>query len=204
MNAYNVSRNHLEIYSIMIGSGGRLKPLVYVRDRESVVGTFVNGEQIGGGTMQTTKGRLVEHMDTIMIKPSVTITIHQPPVQPEQYALTSLQTKEVKVGHENLLRSSPSHIDNEKMFKDEYIVTDRVLGKGGFARVHLAIDAKTNQQLACKVQDTRKMRDGWKQRLLQEAEIHSQLDHVCEFLFNHLLLGTDNLSAEHHIVQACI
>lgn len=57
-----VSRNHLDFYSIMIDE--ETEPVVYVRDRQTANGTFVNGILIGRGS-GVTPGRLLEHGDIV-------------------------------------------------------------------------------------------------------------------------------------------
>ena len=75
------------------------------------------------------------------------------------------------------------------MFEDQYIVTNRVLGEGGFARVHLAIDARTKQQVVCKIHDISKSWGGWNgiaaRQALREVDIWCQLDHVCGFFLGY-------------------
>ena len=62
---FTVSRNHCEIYVVVY------EPTVnhvYVRDRKSSNGTFVNGQLIGSGP-DITPGYLLQNGDVIEIRP---------------------------------------------------------------------------------------------------------------------------------------
>lgn len=92
-----VSRNHMEFYAISFDES--LKPMVYVRDRQSANGTFVNGKLIGRGP-HVTPGRVLEHGDVVTIGPTKagarwTCKVKLPFMQSEH--LTEVQTLEAQV-----------------------------------------------------------------------------------------------------------
>ncbi len=70
------------------------------------------------------------------------------------------------------------------------MVTDRTIGHGAHARVHLAIDVNSGQQVACKVHDlTGRVNSSGDslRRIRQEAVLLSHLDHVvCAHMYAEL------------------
>lgn len=60
------SPDHLEFYTVV--TDDEEKPLLYVRDCQSLNGTFVNNVLIGKGS-RVTNGRLLENGDTVTIAP---------------------------------------------------------------------------------------------------------------------------------------
>ncbi|ROW12605.1 hypothetical protein VMCG_00622 [Cytospora schulzeri] len=156
-----VSRNHLEFYSIVFDNGPNHFPLVYVRDRQSNIGTRVNDEYIKD-TDKITPARLLQHGDKVYIPPHVTFELIQPFAP--TLKLSPLQSEEAK-----------------QYFRDRYTVLDRTLGDGASAHVHLAIDSETGEQLACKVYDLCQFstlyRDDLSRSLSQEAFFRCQMEH---------------------------
>ncbi|KAL7788320.1 kinase-like domain-containing protein [Trichoderma ceciliae] len=153
-----VSRNHCEIYVIVYEPSVNH---VYVRDRKSVNGTFVNGEIIGIGP-HISSGYLLQDHDVIEIRPHWKFLFRQPR-RPPPRPLTAIQTDECQV------------------FENEYLMTSRCLGSGAEGAVYLALDSKTKRQLVCKLvnlgrQDGKMPRDDL-YRKLQEIDVLRQLRH---------------------------
>lgn len=157
-DAPSVSRNHFEVYSVCFEESA--EPLVFVRDRQSTKGTFVNDTLIGNKTV-INAGRLLEDGDLITIKPGVSLKVKL--WAKDRVALTDVQQKETA------------------LFADEYEVTNRILGEGSYACVRLAVDRKTGAQVACKVYDMEKLaktgKNATKELLLKPITISSQLEH---------------------------
>lgn len=61
-----VSRNHCEVYAIVYEPSASYH--IYVRDRKSINGTYVNDQLIGGGPEMAT-GFLLDDGDVIRIRP---------------------------------------------------------------------------------------------------------------------------------------
>lgn len=76
------------------------EPMVYVRDRQSANGTFVNDVLIGKG-MEVTPGRLLENGDMITIKPNWHFRVKL--LAMKRTPLTELQLAETKVSQVILL-----------------------------------------------------------------------------------------------------
>ncbi|KAL6697645.1 kinase-like domain-containing protein [Trichoderma pleuroticola] len=153
-----VSRNHCEIYVIVYEASVNH---VYVRDRKSVNGTFVNGRIIGVGP-QISSGYLLQDGDSIEIRPHWKFIFYQPRTPPPR-PLTAIQKDECRV------------------FENEYIISPRCLGTGAEGAVYLATDSKTKRQLVCKLvnlgrQDGKMPREEL-YRKLQEIDVLRQLKH---------------------------
>ncbi|KAL6414709.1 Meiosis-specific serine/threonine-protein kinase mek1 [Ilyonectria robusta] len=89
---YSVSRNHCEVYVITY------EPTInyiYVRDRKSSNGTYVNGDLIGIGP-GISPGYLLQDGDSIEIRPYWTFVVVQER-PPPRHDLDSLQMEESKV-----------------------------------------------------------------------------------------------------------
>ncbi|KAK4068962.1 hypothetical protein Trihar35433_5541 [Trichoderma harzianum] len=153
-----VSRNHCEIYVIVYEPSVNH---VYVRDRKSINGTFVNGHIIGVGP-QISSGYLLQDGDSIEIRPHWKFIFHQPRTPPPR-PLTAIQKDECRV------------------FENEYIISPRCLGTGAEGAVYLATESKTKRQLVCKLvnlgrQDGKIPREEL-YRKLQEIDVLRQLKH---------------------------
>ncbi|KAK1756162.1 serine/threonine protein kinase [Echria macrotheca] len=157
---HSVSRNHLEIYSIVVDDQGRHNPLVFVRDRQTVNGTFVNNQLIARGPT-VSAGQLLQDGDVIEIKPTVIIRFSQPQTASTTAKLTSSQREETA------------------LFADKYTIIDRTIGDGASSVVYLAVEKRTGKQVVCKVHNLAKgLRSLRKlQRIRQEAILMSYLDH---------------------------
>ncbi|KAF4123165.1 STYKc [Geosmithia morbida] len=117
---YAVSRNHCEVYVVVYEADVHH---VYVRDRKSVNGTYVNDFLIGSG-VELSQGYLLQHGDVIEIKPFSRTS------KPNLRGLTDIQQQEAQ------------------FFAHKYQLTDYCLGQGAEASVFLAIDASTKKQLS--------------------------------------------------------
>ncbi|KAK1247986.1 hypothetical protein MKX07_000874 [Trichoderma sp. CBMAI-0711] len=144
------SRNHCEFYVIVYEPSVNH---VYVRDRKSVNGTFVNGQLIGIGP-EISSGYLLEDGDVIEIQPHWKFLFRQPRKPPTR-PLTAIQTEECQT------------------FQDEYLITPRCLGSGAEGAVYLAIEAETKRQLVCKVVNLAKQ-DG----KMPREEVYRQLQEI--------------------------
>ncbi|KAF7544281.1 hypothetical protein G7Z17_g10078 [Cylindrodendrum hubeiense] len=89
---YSVSRNHCEVYVITYEPTINY---VYVRDRKSSNGTYVNGELIGIGP-EISPGYLLQDGDIIEIRPYWTFAVIQER-QPPRHDLDTLQLEESKL-----------------------------------------------------------------------------------------------------------
>lgn len=87
-----VSRNHCEVYVVVYEP---FVNYVYIRDRKSFNGTFVNNELIGKGPNIST-GHLLEDGDVIELRPYWKFLFRQTR-SPPSHPLTSLQVEEAKV-----------------------------------------------------------------------------------------------------------
>ncbi|KAK7415089.1 hypothetical protein QQX98_006121 [Neonectria punicea] len=171
---YAVSRNHCEVYVVMY------EPTinhVYVRDRKSSNGTYVNGQLIGMGP-RISPGYLLQHGDVIEIRPYWTLTLVQDRAPP-RHDLDSLQAEECK------------------LFSDKYLMTNRCLGQGAEAIVHLAVDVVTRKQLVCKLVNLDKLQGNNSReelrRKFQEADLLRQLRHP------NILPYVDAISSPHSL-----
>lgn len=91
-----VSRQHLEFYVIMFDDSPDHQPMVYVRDRQSTNGTFVNGYLIGQGALKT-PGRLLSNCDFVTIEPHWRFTIDQDDTPTVRNSLPPLRPADAKV-----------------------------------------------------------------------------------------------------------
>lgn len=158
IDAASVSRNHFEVYSISFDQTA--ETLVFVRDRQSLKGTFVNDTLLGNKTT-ISNGKLLDNGDKITIKPGITIKVIL--LDMDRIPLTEVQQREAA------------------LFDDEYKVTDRLLGEGSYASTRLAIDARTGTQVACKIYDIEKLhrqnKNTSKDVLIKPIQIMTQLEH---------------------------
>ncbi|PHH84490.1 hypothetical protein CDD83_1858 [Cordyceps sp. RAO-2017] len=154
-----VSREHCEVYVVVYDESNSH---VYVRDRRSSNGTFVNGVRIGTVESGTSAGYLLEHGDMIEIRPFWTLTFCENR-RPKLHRLTNVQETE------------------SKLFETKYHISQRCLGQGAEGVVCLATEVETRRQLVCKVVDLTAAKgknapDGLRRRL-QEADVLRQLQH---------------------------
>lgn len=90
---YMVSRNHCELYAVVYEPG---VTHVYVRDRKSFNGTYVNDMLVGVGP-ELSPGYLLQDGDVIEIKPYWKFTFHEVR-DPTRHLLTDIQAAESRVG----------------------------------------------------------------------------------------------------------
>ncbi|KAI2465909.1 kinase-like protein [Annulohypoxylon bovei var. microspora] len=161
-----VSRKHFIIYSVVYDPDDDHvhPPLIYVRDRQSLEGTYVDETCIGDKDKSPSLGFYLSRDVVVTIKPHwkfrVSLLDHSDLKSP----LTAVQLKE------------------SSLFGNRYMVSNRVLGSGSFASVHLAVDAKTGRQLACKIHDLDYLSrfsqpQDLIQRILNETDILGKLRH---------------------------
>ncbi|KAJ4418162.1 hypothetical protein N0V82_005737 [Gnomoniopsis sp. IMI 355080] len=177
-----LSRNHLEFYSITIDK--EAEPMVYVRDRQSANGTFVNGSLIGRSS-GVTPGRLLDDGDIITSKAKWHFRVKL--LAMKRMPLSTIQRAEAK------------------FFSSQYIISDMVLGSGTSTTVRLAHDVTTGQQLACKVYDLRVrmsyMFSGEVMAIMRAVDLTTSLDHPnisslkCAYKSRHTLFVFEELAA---------
>ncbi|KAI1144008.1 kinase-like protein [Hypoxylon sp. FL0543] len=161
-----VSRKHLVIYSVVydLDDIPDQPPLIYVRDCQSLAGTYVDEVCIGNKDEGASPGFYLSRDVVVSIKPHwkfrVSLLDHYEMKSP----LTAIQLRE------------------SSLFNHRYIISNRVLGSGAFASVHLAVDAETGRQLACKIHDLDHLRQfphsqDLIRRILDETDILGKLRH---------------------------
>ncbi|QPH12573.1 hypothetical protein C2857_004786 [Epichloe festucae Fl1] len=169
-----VSRNHCEIYTVVYEKGINF---VYVRDRKSFNGTYVNKMLVGKGP-GLCSGFLLQDGDTIEILPYWKFILHQEN-SPPKIELSEIQLAE------------------SMLFSDKYLISRRCIGQGVDANVFLAEETATRRQIVCKVMNldeyqNRLVRDG-SRRKLQEADLLRQLRHP------NILAYVDSISSPHSL-----
>ncbi|KAG6005458.1 hypothetical protein E4U21_007927 [Claviceps maximensis] len=120
-----VSRNHCEIYTVVYEPGINF---IYVRDRKSFNGTYVNNMLVGKGP-DVCSGYLLEDGDTIEILPYWKFILHQEN-SPPKVELSKIQSAE------------------SRLFSDKYSISKRCIGQGIDASVFLAEETATRRQIA--------------------------------------------------------
>ncbi|KID89255.1 Protein kinase-like domain protein [Metarhizium guizhouense ARSEF 977] len=153
-----ISRNHCEIYTVVYEPGVNL---VYVRDRKSFNGTFVNGILIGKGR-DISSGYLLEDGDIVEILPYWKFMFRQDN-GPPRVKMNKIQVAE------------------SRFFSDKYLISERCIGQGTDANVYLAQDVISKRQIVCKVVNLDELQNRFDRhgstRKLQEADILRQLRH---------------------------
>ncbi|OTB06844.1 hypothetical protein M426DRAFT_99521 [Hypoxylon sp. CI-4A] len=184
-----VSRKHFVIYSILYELDGNetQPPLIYVRDCQSTEGTYIDETCIGSKAAGPSPGFYLSRDVVITIKPYWKFRVSLLGRPELQSPLTAIQFKE------------------SNLFKDRYIITNRVLGRGAYASVHLAINVKTGKQVACKIHSFDRL-CGFEhpkelvRRTLNETDILGKLRHpnlpMFEYAFrsNHTLYAFTELA----------
>ncbi|KAL2289112.1 hypothetical protein FJTKL_02923 [Diaporthe vaccinii] len=157
-----VSRLQLEFYTVIFDE--EHYPMIYVRDRGSTSGTYVNGKLIGGreeGDDKVSPGRILRHGDVVSVGEDVKFEVVHPFIP--KLRLNEVQTKEVL------------------QFHHKYAVTNFTVGSGASAQVNLAIDEETGDYVVCKIYNLESLRlRGFSaviQRLVQETHVRSQIEH---------------------------
>jgi protein-serine/threonine kinase len=150
-----VSNKHLRIYTIMYDetNADDVAPLVYARDMSSN-GTRWNGYPMKGECF------LLRDGDVLQILPEFQLKFESAAYTKNSF--TPLQVQEMEVSSFRDARSGFRSYTDERfmqLFKNNYNVTQRVLGSGAYGRVHMAYQTATGQQLACKIVDLRKVKE---------------------------------------------
>lgn len=196
-----VSRNHCEIYAVKYDSGVHH---IYARDRGSCNGTFVNGMKIGNGPGNPS-GYLLQHGDEVQILPHWRFTLSQPD-SPPPHELTKLQKEECKVKAFSRILDT-RWLTYLQLFEDKYSLTNRCLGQGAEATVHLATEMATKKQLVCKVVNLDKIKGKNSaeelRRRRQEVDILRQLRHVSGVTSTFTKITTNILTAQHPCIRGC-
>jgi len=146
-----ISNRHLRIHCILYEKDcvSDIRPFVYATD-VSTNGTFLrknNAECLssqgkGGVLMGRDNGSfLLDEQDELKIAESVTLIYHEMETATD-HQLTITQKRE------------------KQIFASRYLVTGRLLGKGGYGKVLVGIHQKTQRQLACKVVNLRGLYNG--------------------------------------------
>ncbi|KAI1096534.1 kinase-like domain-containing protein [Rostrohypoxylon terebratum] len=161
-----VSRAHFVVYSIIFDPHDDHihPPMIYVRDCQSLEGTYVDGTCIGNKENGPSSGFYLSQDVVVAIKPYWRFRISLLDHQYLKSPLTAIQLKE------------------SSLFGNRYMISNRVLGSGAFASVHLAVDVKTGKQLACKIHDLDHLRRFTNppdliQRIMNETDILGKLRH---------------------------
>ncbi|EGX90857.1 serine/threonine protein kinase, putative [Cordyceps militaris CM01] len=153
-----VSRKHCEVYVVLYELG---ISHVYVRDRKSCNGTYVNGLCIGDSS-QTSSGYLLADGDVVEIRPFWQFLFKQKTLAPEE-PLNKLQMQE------------------SQLFEGKYTILSRVLGAGSQGSVHLAVNTTSKKQLVCKIINMKQAgvrgQQPSPQKILQESDTLRQLKH---------------------------
>ncbi|KAI0115279.1 kinase-like protein [Daldinia grandis] len=182
INHPHVSRKHFVIYSVIYDLNDVQKQpyLVYVRDCQSLEGTYVNEICIGNKEKGAAHGFYISRDVIVTVQPYWKFRISLLHHTELKCPLNSIQLKESTI------------------FRHQYIITDRTLGRGTFATVHLAIDAKTGKQLACKIHDLDRLRrltpsNSLIRRIRDETDILGKLKHPNLPIFEYAFRSTHTL-----------
>ncbi|KAK9467408.1 kinase-like domain-containing protein [Lipomyces arxii] len=142
-----VSNLHFTVYVVMFDDASQ--PLVYCWDN-SRNGTYHNGRIIGtGNRVLLTDGDLIE------IRHACSFMFYQT----------------------NLTANVPidSILEADRAVMENYNISQRIIGRGTFGKVFLAVDKKTQKQLACKVIET----GGSKSRMTKARTEVAILERLC-------------------------
>ncbi|KAI1268313.1 kinase-like protein [Xylariaceae sp. FL1019] len=159
-----ISKNHFMIYSVVYedeDEGQTLQPLVYVRDCRSKWATYVKNHVTGRQKVPSSRGYLLCQDEVIKIDPYWEFHVHLPVASQPKFLPNQLQLRD----HE--------------YFRNRYVITERELGAGGLASVHLAVDTVKRKQIACKIHyfEGHRRDPVTIRRILQETNLLSRLSH---------------------------
>ncbi|KAF2263899.1 kinase-like protein [Lojkania enalia] len=153
-----ISNKHLRIHCVLYEQDpiADIPPFVYATD-VSTNGTYLkksnsecSSSQGRGIRMGRNKGAfLLDNGDELQISDSVTL-IYRSLIQVDPVELT------------------PTQVQEKRLFSSRYLITRRVLGIGGYGRVMVGINQKTQRQLACKVIDLRHLYHGLSPPITQQ------------------------------------
>ncbi|KAJ2989452.1 hypothetical protein NUW58_g3455 [Xylaria curta] len=171
-----VSRQHFVFYSIEYEEG--VRPLVYVRDYRSLGGTYVDNHS-GRRAKVSPPAYLLSHNDIIRIDPYWEFHVYLLGAQPMGSVMSPLRSSETD------------------LFRNRFLITEQILGKGALARVHLAVNLRTGQQVACKIHQLGsqllKGSPDMVRRILDESNILSRTTHPNILKFEAAFRSSDTL-----------
>ncbi|KAI3336426.1 kinase-like protein [Xylariaceae sp. AK1471] len=178
-----ISRHHFLLYSVQYGEDDddvEVEPLVYVRDCNSLGGTHVADRSTRPEKLKKLSpsvGYLLSQGQVIRLNPYWEFHIHLLSTQRTHHPMSQLQLSQI-----NLLR-------------DRFLITDRIVGRGGLAVVYLAANPKTGQQVACKIHRFHKFQRSPSivRRILNETNILSRLSHPNLLKFEAAFRSSDTL-----------
>ena len=137
LNESTISSHHLRFHCVMYGDEDTedVSPLIYVRLLSSNSAILTQASSTGcTSTYLLTKSHhdvLLNHGDKIQLSPNVFV----------QFSAT----------YESTHRLDPVQQMEIKSFAQQYSVTHRKLGAGGYASVYLAVNFNSGRQVACKI-----------------------------------------------------
>ncbi|KAK5219683.1 hypothetical protein LTR72_008067 [Exophiala xenobiotica] len=131
-----VSQKHVRIYTVVYEDDepNEIETLVYAEDL-SQNGTYWNGSLIGKGN----GGYLLSDRDALRLSSRTTLVFSAVTDDSSNLNFDLVQEQEMA------------------RFRDQYVITDRLLGAGTFGRVFMAIEQHARAQVACKIVDLRKL-----------------------------------------------
>ncbi|TRX90781.1 hypothetical protein FHL15_008360 [Xylaria flabelliformis] len=175
-----ISRQHFVIYSIEYEEGAQ--PLVYVRDCNSLSSTYIDCHSSPRIKLPSSSGYLLGQDDIIQLDPYWEFHIFFLDVQPISPSISGLRSSETD------------------LFRDRFLITERILGSGASAGIHLAVNIKTGRQVVCKIHrfDSFQRSHGSlkvMRRILDETNILSRLTHIikCIIHFHRISDGRGSL-----------
>lgn len=145
---FTISREHLRIHCILYEQNpvADIAPFVYATDL-SANGTYLKkgnaectGSQGRGILMGKNVTFLLDDGDELQLSETVTL-IYRSLGEVKQTVLTSTQERE------------------KASLASRYLITGRLLGEGGYGKVLIGVDQKTQRQLACKIVNLAKLYD---------------------------------------------
>ncbi|KAI1191260.1 kinase-like domain-containing protein, partial [Nemania serpens] len=157
-----ISRQHFVLYSIEYEEG--MRPLVYVRDYNSLCGTYVDNYSTRRLKVPTSGGYLLSQGETIRLDPYWEFHVYLLGPQPMDSIVNYIEPSETN------------------LFRDRFLITRTILGKGALAGVNLAINVETREQVACKIHRLDQFQQFQSspstiRRILDETNILSRLTH---------------------------
>ncbi|KAI5290493.1 hypothetical protein KEM54_001383 [Ascosphaera aggregata] len=137
-----ISHKHIRIYSVVFDTaetsevgGEGIKPLVYAEDISSN-GSWWNGQRMGyrRGSVLLSTG------DVLTLADGLTL-VYESKEEEEDAKLGALVRKETST------------------FENDFIISHRCIGVGGYGSVHVAFDRKQKRQVACKIVNLKGIRE---------------------------------------------
>ncbi|KAK5052160.1 hypothetical protein LTR84_002964 [Exophiala bonariae] len=145
------SRRHLRIYTVVYENDepNECETLVYAEDL-SRNGTYWDGSLIGRGS----GGFLLSDGNVLTLTSNTQFTFTALPSPQKNTRFDQIQENEMAVWSLAPLRDDA---DPSQQFRQEYMITERLLGAGAFGKVFMAVEQKSRLQVACKLVDLRKL-----------------------------------------------